>query len=151
MLKVRAARASDACQLITLFEEHAEFEGQILPPDPYLAERLGSWIQNRSDDRWCWVVEKEGRLYGYATCLVQFNSWKAQSYLYLDCLYLRQSARGLGLGKLLLQEVANQAKGMKIKEVQWQTPMTNESAKSFYQKMGASYLSKARFFWSPGC
>jgi GNAT superfamily N-acetyltransferase len=64
----------------------------------------------------------------------------------MDCLYLRETARGQGAGKQLIHEVVKLAKEKNCVNVQWQTPTWNTRAMSFYKRLGTSSKPKVRFF-----
>jgi len=95
-----------------------------------------------------WVVEQCGRLVGYATASQEFSTWDATSFLHLDCLYLREEARGTGLGRQLVLEIACLACHLGCVNVQWQTPEWNERAIRFYQRLGAIGKQKVRFVFA---
>jgi GNAT superfamily N-acetyltransferase len=45
------------------------------------------------------LAEIDGVVVGYASYLVQFDSWGGQSYLNLDDLFVQEEARGKGVGQ----------------------------------------------------
>lgn len=94
-----------------------------------------------------WVAESRTGLLGYAAATLEFSTWQAAEYLHLDCLFLRESARGAGLGQRLLTAVAACAEGLDVMEMQWQTPAWNENARRFYRRLGAQETDKTRFHW----
>jgi GNAT superfamily N-acetyltransferase len=95
----------------------------------------------------CLVAEHESKIVGYATFMPQFSTWEAGFYLYLDCLYIRETARGRGIGKQMMQGIIDRAKAMDCREIQWQTPFCNKQAIGFYRHLGATSLHKERFFF----
>jgi L-amino acid N-acyltransferase YncA len=40
------------------------------------------------------VVEQDGELIGYATYTFDYSTWDAAEFMYLDCLFLKEEARG---------------------------------------------------------
>jgi GNAT superfamily N-acetyltransferase len=64
----------------------------------------------------------------------------------MDCLYLIDSCRGIGIGKLLFDRIKEESKKLDIKEIQWQTPNFNTRAIKFYDRTGAHSKSKERYF-----
>ncbi|WP_406129515.1 GNAT family N-acetyltransferase [Streptomyces canus] len=65
--------------------------------------------------------------------------------LHMDCLFLLPGHRGLGLGVLLMDAVAAEARALGLDEVQWQTPVWNDGAIRFYDRMGARARQKVRY------
>jgi GNAT superfamily N-acetyltransferase len=78
--------------------------------------------------------------------LRSFPAFDAACFLHMDCLYLREETRGLGLGRQLVMEIASLAYRLGCVNVQWQTPVWNERAIRFYQRLGAKGKQKVRFF-----
>ncbi|GAA0623231.1 GNAT family N-acetyltransferase [Streptomyces crystallinus] len=144
--RVRPAHPSDLPRLAELAAEHAAYE-KAAPPAPDLAERLAAVLfgQERPRAR-CFVAEiPGGEVVGYATCAPEFSTWQAREFLHLDCLFLRDGHRGLGLGALLVDAVTAEARELGMAHVQWQTPVWNEGARRFYERMGARSSEKLRF------
>jgi GNAT superfamily N-acetyltransferase len=142
---IRAASPGDMDALIELCAEHATYEEA--PYDPQgKATCLAHALFATPARLHAWVVELRGRLVGYATAIQEFSTWDATSFLHLDCLYLREEARGAGLGRQLVLEIASLARHLGCINVQWQTPEWNERTIRFYQRLGAIGKQKVRFF-----
>ncbi|CAM5439170.1 N-acetyltransferase GCN5 [Streptomyces narbonensis] len=156
---VRHARVEDLGRLVELVAEHAEYE-KAAPPAPGLADRLagllfgdrGSTGEPHALPRTvaprlrCLVAElPDGSLAGYATCAPELSTWDGVAYLHMDCLYLTSTARGHGLGPLLVDAVRAEARALGLTEIQWQTPAWNEGAIRFYDRLGATSKEKRRY------
>lgn len=142
---IRAVSPGDIETLIELCAEHAAYEDALYDPRDK-RERLSFAFFSASPRLYGWVVERHGKLVGYATATQEFSTWDAAVFLHMDCLYLREEIRGSGLGRLLLVEIARQALKLGCVNVQWQTPRDNTRALSFYQRLGAEGKQKVRFF-----
>ena len=147
MEKIRPVEEKDIPTVIQLCKAHAQFEkADYAITDK--AEKLSKILFKTNSSLKCLVVELDEEIVGYATFMKQFSTWDASFYLYLDCLYFEPSARGLGLGKLVMNYIWVFAKAENCFQVQWQTPDFNENAIGFYKKLGAISKTKERFFWS---
>jgi ribosomal protein S18 acetylase RimI-like enzyme len=93
------------------------------------------------------VAETEGEIVGYATCLLQFSPWMARDYLFLDDLYVRDGARGLGIGSRLLRHVGALALERGV-GVRWHVEMENRSAQKLYRALGAELREKFIAYWT---
>ncbi|MCX2681604.1 GNAT family N-acetyltransferase [Galbibacter sp. EGI 63066] len=145
-MEIRFARESDITQLVALCALHAAFE----KADFNLknkAELLKKHLFDKQNLVKCLVIETEGELMGYATFMKQFSTWDAGFHVYLDCLYLKESIRGQGIGSQLMKKIKDYAASENCGHIQWQTPDFNEKAIAFYQKLGAVSKTKERFFW----
>ncbi|HEU5374812.1 MAG TPA: GNAT family N-acetyltransferase [Ktedonobacteraceae bacterium] len=141
---IRAVSHQDLEVLLSLCAEHAAYEGARYAPEGK-ADALACALFADPPRLYAWVVEQRGRLVGYATATQEFSTWDATSFLHLDCLYLREEARGTGLGRQLVREIAWLARQLGCVNVQWQTPVWNERAIRFYQRLGAIGKQKVRF------
>ena len=140
---IRAVSLDDIEALIELCAEHAAYEGASYDRQQEKRERLSSALFSASPRLYAWVVEQHGELVGYATATQEFSTWDATSFLHLDCLYLREEARGTGLGRHLVLEIAWLACHLGCVNMQWQTPEWNEHAIRFYQRHGKFSIGKS--------
>ena len=144
--KIRSLKREDMAQLIELIGYHAEYERS--PFDPVGKLTILAHDIFEKEKLQCLVVEVDDLLLGYATYTIQYSTWEAAEYLYMDCLFLLESARGEGLGLRLMQELKSIALAKSMKIIQWQTPNFNKGAIRFYKRLGATSLDKERFFWN---
>ena len=147
--RVRNARPEDVAELVVLMAEHAAYE-RARPPASGLGDRLRRLLFEVDRPRLrCFVAEDPaGCVIGYATCTPELSTWDGLEYLHLDCLFLREGQRGLGLGRLLLDVVRAEAVVSGLAEVQWHTPVWNVDAIRFYDRTGARSSDKRRYAWT---
>ncbi|WAZ26108.1 GNAT family N-acetyltransferase [Streptomyces cinnabarinus] len=146
--RVRPARPADLPYIAELAAEHAAYEKASPPPAdlPRRLEKLlfGPVTPPRMS---CFVAELDGGgLIGYASCAPEVSTWDGDEYLHMDCLFLRDGHRGLGLGPRLMDAVVAEARARGLALVQWQTPPWNTDAIRFYDRLGARAKEKRRYF-----
>lgn len=139
---VRAAGPADAAVLSRLCAAHAAYE-QIRHEGEGHAERLAQAL--RTHRLRIWLALMGGEPVGYASTTIDFSTLDARRFLHLDCLYLEPAARGLGLGRALMAAVAQYARDIGARQLQWQTPVWNAQAVGFYDALGARRLDKCRY------
>ena len=144
---IRFAKKADMPELILLCEQHAIYEKSTYNRENK-AKDLATHLFAKTPSLYCLVVEKEGKLIGYATYMKQFSTWDADFYVYMDCLFLNDQSRGFGIGEQLMDKIKVEAKKMNAHLVQWQTPDFNTRAIKFYKRIGAVSKFKERFYWS---
>lgn len=66
----------------------------------------------------------------------QFSTWDANYYIYMDCFYLTEESRDLGVGQKLIESIQKECRESGIILIQWQTPDFNNRAMKFYNKLG---------------
>jgi GNAT superfamily N-acetyltransferase len=140
---IRKTERRDIEELIPLIAAHAEYE-QAVFTDEGKAVRLAVALFETKRLHGL-VVEQKCGLIGYATYTFDYSTWDAAEFMYLDCLFLKEAARGQKIGTHiinLLKEIAIQRGCINI---QWQTPDFNEHAIRFYKRNLAIGLNKVRF------
>ena len=146
---VRAAEAEDLDEIVAMIHEHAAYEkGGPLPFD--LALRLAPLLFGAPPSRLRSFVgvSHAGALVGYSTVTAEPSTWQAEEFLSMYCLFIRDHARGQGVGKLFMTAIKEEASSRGIAIVQWQTPDWNEGAIRFYDRLGASRAAKQRYTYS---
>lgn len=146
---IRRARPEDVPSLIALCVEHAAYEGASCGNGPG-EEALRAALFGDAAPLLCRVAACNGRPVGYATATREFSTWQAAYYLHMDCLYLRPEARGARAGERLVQALAQDALQYGCRSMQWQTPLDNVRAASFYRRIGAVAKEKLRFCLDAG-
>ena len=83
----------------------------------------------------------------YATGVVQLrfrhSVWTASDDAWLEDLYVRDSARGTGLGRALTEFSFERARARGCIRIQLDVNLANEPAKSLYESLGFSAWSKS--------
>jgi len=143
---VRHAERADLPRVAELAALHTEYERAAPPPDDLPARLAGLLFDTPAPRLRCLVAElPDGEVVGYATCAPELSTWDGCEYLHMDCLFLLPGHRGLGLGVLLMDAVAAEARSLGLDEVQWQTPTWNDGAIRFYDRLGARAKEKVRY------
>lgn len=145
---IRKARPSDIDVIVELCKEHAEFEGADYDKKGK-ANLLSEYLFTDQSFVTCIVIEVDKQIKGYATYVPEFSTWDATYYLHMDCLYLRPDIRRKGLGKKIMKQIRQEAKEKGYTQLQWQTPIDNTNAITFYRKIGAVPKKKVRFYLEP--
>jgi GNAT superfamily N-acetyltransferase len=141
--KIREPEIADIVKLMPLIAAHADYEKAAFDPDGK-AERLATalFVSKRLHGL---VVEQGGELIGYATYTYDYSTWDAAEFMYLDCLFLKEEARGQKIGEQIINLLKEIATRRDCINIQWQTPDFNEPAIRFYKRNLAKGLNKVRF------
>jgi GNAT superfamily N-acetyltransferase len=87
---------------------------------------------------WCHVaVDDDGAVVGFALWHLTFSTWRGRAGIWLEDLFVRPVARGSGLGKALLQELAQICTARGYGRLEWWVLDWNEPAIGFYRSLGA--------------
>jgi len=77
----------------------------------------------------------EGKLTGIVHYLFHRSMWTVGNYCYLQDLFVAGEARGLGLGRALIEAVYETARNVGASRVYWLTQESNTSARALYDKL----------------
>ena len=92
----------------------------------------------------CIIGEHDGEPVGFALFFHNFSTYLCRKGLYLEDLFVRPAARGTGMGKRLLQGLAQVAVERDCGRFEWSVLDWNVDAQAFYQRMGATLLPDLR-------
>ena len=87
----------------------------------------------------CLLAEVDSVAIGFALFHYCYSTWQGRC-IYLEDLYVEESARGTGTGTLLLKTVAAIAHAEGCKRMSWQALDWNTPALDFYKALGANRL-----------
>jgi GNAT superfamily N-acetyltransferase len=141
---IRKAIPFDIDEIINLCEAHAAYE-QAAYQKEGKAEKLAQMLFGNHAQLYCFLVEFENKIIGYATFSKECSTWYAAYYMHMDCLFLYEAYRGNGIGEALVNEIVKFAIQEKANHIEWQTPIFNERAIKFYKRIGAKSKEKLRF------
>jgi GNAT superfamily N-acetyltransferase len=92
----------------------------------------------------CLIAECDGVPAGFALYFFNYSTWMGRPGLYLEDLFVLTDFRGRGVGKALLQRVAQVAVENNCPRLQWEVLDWNTPAIDFYKAMGADFLDEWR-------
>ena len=136
---VRFATREDAAVIVSLIRELAIYEKleHLATATP---ERLEVELFGERPICECLIGEHDGVPVGFALFFHNFSTFLCKKGLYLEDLFVLPSARGTGLGKLLLQRLAQIAVERDCGRFEWSVLDWNVDAQAFYARMGATML-----------
>ena len=82
----------------------------------------------------------EGRTVGYALFFHSYSTFMGKPGIYLEDIYVTPAARGKGVGKALLCDVARIARDRNCGRLEWSVLDWNTPSIEFYESLGAAPL-----------
>ena len=134
--QVRPAVAADVPVLLALVHELAVYEREpdaVETTETMLHAALFGPVPVAS----CHVAQVDGQVVGLALWFVTFSTWKGVPGLWLEDLFVRESARGSGLGRALLQALAAVCVERGYARFEWWVLDWNAPSIGFYRSLGA--------------
>ncbi|MEP6806092.1 MAG: GNAT family N-acetyltransferase [Flavobacterium sp.] len=141
---IRNCEVSDLSQLVLLCKKHAEYEEANFFPEGK-EEKLKEALFGKNPKLYCLVVAAKDTIIGYVSYTIDYSTWDAATFMYMDCLFLEEEVRSLGIGEILIDKLKQIGIEKNCINIQWQTPQFNERAIKFYNRIGAKGKDKVRF------
>ncbi|KAF9274844.1 hypothetical protein BGZ68_000318 [Mortierella alpina] len=147
---VRAATPSDVGAILGLIHELAEYEREpastveateesllntlrFTPPHP-TSQNLASCLLA--------FVPSSPEPVGLALYFTNYSTWRGRGGIYLEDLFVKESARGQRIGKRLLGELAREVGLMNGGRLEWSVLKWNEPSIQFYKSLGAVVMDE---------
>ena len=92
------------------------------------------------------IGEVDGTAQGFALFFHNFSTFEGRPGVYLEDLFVRPAARGSGLGKAMLAELAGIAVERDCARLEWSVLDWNEPAIGFYKALGAKPMDEWTVF-----
>lgn len=138
--RIRFATPDDVGEIVDLVIELAVYERE---PDAVrlTPETLHDQLFGASPAVFAFVADAPAdsgrRIDGFALWFLNYSTWEGTHGIHLEDLYVREAARGSGLGKALLVTLAETAVARGYKRVEWSVLQWNEPSIAFYRSLGA--------------
>jgi len=143
-INLRLAKQSDAAALAQLRYDFRASTGIATEPEGEFVERCSAWMTAHLDDRghWkCWVAESEnivGALWLQLVEKIPNPRAEPEYHAYITNFYLRESARGQGIGTRMLTMALDWCRACKVHAViLW----PSEKSRTLYERHGFAVRS----------
>src|ERR1700722_17616730 len=134
-MPVRDAQSGDMEQITAMVLEHASHEGA-REQCAFDVDRASAAMFGSHSTLHALIAYPAGEpevSAGFALWYPSFSSWAGTTGIWLEDLFVRPSARRLGLGRELLDELRSRTVG----RLEWDVLDSNLDAQAFYGRLGA--------------
>ena len=138
-LTVRRAEASDASLILTFIRELAEYEQLAHEVDAQEAD-LAAALFGPQPRVFCEIADLGGEPAGFALWFYNFSTFRGRHGIYLEDLYVRSEYRGKGIGRALLQRLAQRCLDEGLPRLEWWVLDWNDPSIRFYRSIGAEAM-----------
>jgi len=129
---IRSALPSDEAAWRNLWRGYCDFYGANVADA--VTDRTWKRILDPDSAIMCVVAEVEGKVYGFANCVVHENTWETQPVCYLEDLFVLPSARMRGIGRALVEWLRNSMRAEGWARLYWTTHQDNHEARKLYDQ-----------------
>ena len=139
--KIRLAELDDVPEIFVLIKELADYE-RLLDEVVATEELLEETLFGENSNAEVLLAYNVNQVLGFALYFHTFSTFLGRPGIYLEDLFVREFARGKGIGEALLRRLAQFTMEMEGGRLEWAVLDWNEPAISFYKKMGAVPLDE---------
>ena len=139
MLTFRLAEAADVPLIAGFIRDLAEYE-RLAHEVRLTEEDLAAHLFGERRYAEVLLAYLDGEAVGFALFFHNFSTFLARPGIYLEDLFVRPEARGKGIGKALMSEVAKLAVERGCARFEWWVLDWNEPAIKFYESIGAKAM-----------
>ena len=140
-VQVRVATLADVSLILEFIKALAEYE------------RLGHDVEaTEADIRrdlfgenprcFCDIAEADGQPVGFALWFYNYSTFRGRAGIYLEDLFVKPEARGLGAGKALLRGLARRCLAADLGRLEWAVLNWNTPAIAFYDSLNAAAMEE---------
>lgn len=136
-LVIRFVSNDDFPEWLTLWDSYNKFYGRHGETALAQVVTLTTWSRffDVYEPMHAMVAERSGKLIGLVHFLYHRSTIQIKPTCYLQDLFTVDHARGMGVGRALINAVYDSAKAVGIQRVYWQTHETNTRAMQLYDQM----------------
>ncbi|WP_298211421.1 GNAT family N-acetyltransferase [Acidovorax sp.] len=142
-ITIRSATPQDLAAWRPLWDGYNAFYGRFgataLPK--HITETTWQRFHDPAEPVFCLVAQDTatGELQGLAHCVFHRSMTRIEPVCYLSDLFTRESARGRGVGRALINGVYGAARAAGSSRVYWQTHETNAAGRLLYDKLAKNH------------
>ncbi|NOX51636.1 MAG: GNAT family N-acetyltransferase [Gammaproteobacteria bacterium] len=140
--QVRDFNASDTPSLLELMRGLAEFEGYLADFKVCESDLIERGLSQATEFSARVAENTENELVGMAVFYTIPYTYDLSPDMVLKELFVRKSARNLGVGQALMKDVISTARSRGCKRIKWLVLQDNAVAKKFYAELGAQKDTK---------
>ena len=134
---IRPARSDDAGVVLAFVRELAEYE-KLLHVVKATEDDVRALLFVPNPRAFCDIAEIGGEPIGFAFWFYNVSTFEGRCGLYLEDLYVRPAARGVGAGKALLAHLARRCVSEGLRRLEWSVLDWNAPSIAFYDSLGAT-------------
>lgn len=139
-LNIRPATPADTALIVQFIRDLAEYE-KLLHEVEASEDDLRRDLFGENPRCFCDIAEADGAPVGFALWFYNYSTFKGRAGIYLEDLFVRPEARGLGAGKALLRRLAQRCVEADLGRLNWAVLDWNAPSIAFYDSLGADAMS----------
>ena len=140
-VKVRVATLADTPLILEFIKGLAEYEKLLHEVEATEAD-VRRDLFGENPRCFCDIAEHGGEPVGFALWFYNYSTFRGRAGIYLEDLFVRPQARGLGAGKALLRRLAERCVEADLGRLEWAVLNWNTPSIEFYDALGARRMEE---------
>lgn len=133
---IRAATPADAGLIYGFIRDLADYE-KLLHEVAATQDDIVRDLFGPAPRAFCDIAEADGAPVGFALWFYNYSTFRGRHGIYLEDLFVKPDARGLGAGKALLRRLAQRCAAEGLPRLEWSVLNWNAPSIAFYDSLGA--------------
>lgn len=140
-VKIRVATVADAPLILSFVLALAEYE-RLLDEIEVTEVDIRRDLFGENPRSFCEIAEYNGQPVGFALWFYNYSTFRGRAGIYVEDLFVRPEARGVGAGKALLSRLAQRCVDADLARLEWAVLNWNAPAIAFYDSLGADAMTE---------
>jgi GNAT superfamily N-acetyltransferase len=136
-VRVRSAVHQEVELIHAFIRELAEYE-KLAHEVKISVGDVGRILFSATPRAFCEIAELDGEPVGFALWFYSVSTFEGRHGLYLEDIYVRPAARGVGAGKALMAALARRCVDEGLARFEWAVLDWNKPSIEFYDRLGAT-------------
>ena len=136
-LTIRPATVADAPVILAFIRELADYE-RLLDEVKITLAGVEAMLFCAGPRAFCNIADHDGEAVGFALWFYSVSTFEGRHGIYLEDIFVRPAARGLGAGKALMTRLARRCRDEGLARLEWAVLDWNAPAIGFYDRLGAT-------------
>lgn len=133
---IRVASPADAGLIYGFIRDLADYE-KLLHEVAATQDDIVRDLFGPAPRAFCDIAEADGAPVGFALWFYNYSTFRGRHGIYLEDLFVKPDARGLGAGKALLRRLAQRCAAEGLPRLEWSVLNWNAPSIAFYDSLGA--------------
>jgi len=140
-VNIRVATVADAPLILSFIRELAEYERLLHEVEATEAD-IRRDLFGENPRSFCEIAEHNSQPVGFALWFYNYSTFRGRAGIYLEDLFVRPEARGVGAGKALLRKLAQRCVDAELGRLEWAVLNWNTPSIAFYDSLGAGAMTE---------
>lgn len=144
MIRIREANTGDLPQILDIYNHAIVYTTAVYDYEPHTLAMRKQWFATKQEQGLpVLVADNQGEVVGFCS-LGAFRAWAAYQYTVENAVYVRDDQKGKGIGGLLMQQLIEAARKIKVHTIVAGIDADNPGSIHLHKKFGFTEVAHFR-------